>query len=204
MFTGIIQNTCSVVNVDARPGFTRYAIENPFSELHKGASISIDGVCQTIVDFSDQKIWLEAIDETLKRTNLKFLKEGQQVNVERSARFGDEIGGHVLSGHIYGTAEIHSLQRSAYDCIVTFHCLSEWTKYLFPKGFIALNGASLTLVDINPKAGSFTVHLIPETLKKTTFGSKKTGDLVNLELDYQTQAIVDTVERVLASRASRD
>src|SRR5262249_50381006 len=153
------------------------------SSLHKGASIAISGVCQTVVDFNATSIWFDAIEETLKRTTLKHLQIGQHLNFELAACFGDEIGGHILSGHVFGTAVIDQIERFTHHNILTVRCPIEWTKYLFEKGFIALDGASLTLVDVDCSKGLFTVHLIPETLKRTTFSHKKEGDLVNLELE---------------------
>ena len=150
----------------------------------------------TVVKIENHYVWFDVIPETIQRTNLKFIEEGDLVNVERSARFGDEIGGHILSGHIMVIAEID--QKSAYESNqgVTFKIDPQWIKYFFSKGYIALDGVSLTLVDVDPK-GKFSVHLIPETLRMTTFGFKKEGDRVNVELDTQTQIIVDTLERIL-------
>ena len=138
------------------------------------------------------------IGETLQRTTLKQLGKGDFVNIERAARFGDEIGGHLLSGHIMGTAHIESIERTAHNCVMWLRCSLEWGKYLFSKGYIALNGASLTLVDVEKATGLFSVHLIPETLRQTTLGAKKAGDLVNIEIDAQTQAIVETIEGLYA------
>lgn len=199
MFTGIIRAVCSVATTKHSPNFLQYALEFPpsFLEgLEKGASVSIDGVCQTVVSIENGKVRFDAIDETLKKTTIRNLREGMAVNIERSARFGDEIGGHILSGHIYGTVSIDSIHKYENNHIVTFACNPEWMKYLFPKGFVALNGASLTVVDVMRERGLFTVHLIPETLVRTTFGQKQQGDLINIEFDTNTQAIVDTLERM--------
>lgn len=203
MFTGIIQAMARVAWVNHSPHFTRYAIEVPpelVNNLRVGASVSVHGICQTVVAIKGNEITFEAIEETLKRTTIPQLSTHQLVNVERSAKFGDEIGGHVLSGHIMGTAKIAKMASpSPEQRIVTFSCSPEWMKYILPKGFIALNGASLTVVDTDAQ-GEFTVHLIPETLKLTTFGEAQIGELINLEIDSQTQAIVATVERVLSSQ----
>jgi riboflavin synthase len=137
------------------------------------------------------------IAETLERTTLKNLAPGQIVNIERSAKIGDEIGGHILSGHIFATAEITQITPLGEEQkILTFKAPKILGKYLFPKGYIALNGVSLTLVETDIEGG-FTVHLIPETLRATTFGQSHVGDLVNVEIDSQTQAIVHTVENFL-------
>lgn len=199
MFTGIVRCIGKIVKNTHLPGFTEYSISMPknfLSHLEKGASVSIDGVCLTVVSFTSNEATFDAIDETLSRTALKSLKEGDLVNLERAARFGDEVGGHILSGHIFGTATIHSIDRTGNQYVVYLKCPVEWTKYLFPKGYIALNGASLTLVDIDKTHGIFSVHLIPETLKNTTFEIKKINDPINVELDTQTQIIVDTLENL--------
>jgi riboflavin synthase len=203
MFTGIVRGIGKIASIQSLPGLTQFSISidpDLLKDLEVGASIAIDGTCLTVVSFTSDKVVFDAIQETLDKTNMKFLKVGDLVNVERAARFGDEIGGHVLSGHIYGTAMIQSIKRTDNNCAVSLKCPVEWTNYLFPKGYIALNGASLTLVDVDKENGSFSVHLIPETLKKTTFGTKKEQDFVNVELESQTQIIVDTIERIHACR----
>lgn len=205
MFTGIVKGIGTIVEATQKNGILRLGVtaDPGYAKgLERGASVSIGGVCLTVVDFDEATMWFDVIGETLKRTTVGALRKGSKVNIERSAKIGDEIGGHLLSGHIYGTAQIDSVERQGDNCEVGFCCPTEWTKYLFPKGYVALDGASLTLVDVDKSKGRFTVHLIPETLQRTTFGSKKTGDSVNVELDSQTQSIVDTVERLYASRST--
>lgn len=202
MFTGIVQALRPVNEVIPQPGSMRYAIDlgHELAEnLQAGASVAVDGVCQTVTAIEGSLAWFDAIGETLKKTTLKTLTPGQLVNIERAARFGDEIGGHLLSGHVYGVAEIVDIQRPKGNCIVTLRCPPGWTRYLFEKGFVALDGASLTLVDVSAD-GTFSVHLIPETLQRTTLGIKGIGAPVNVEIDAHTQAIVDTVERVMKNR----
>ena len=198
MFTGIVKGVGAITVVDRQSGILHYTVALPLDLSHHlelGASVSIDGVCQTVVQLDDNHVSFDAIDETLQRTTLNNIHVGDHVNVERSARFGDEIGGHLLSGHIYGRVRIDSVDGNVW----TFACDPAWMKYLFSKGFIALNGCSLTLVDVDRQRGVFTVHLIPETLRRTTFAHKRVGDFVNLELDAMTQAVVETVERMSAS-----
>jgi riboflavin synthase len=200
MFTGIIRGIGKIAEIESLPGLTRLSISIPsdlMGNLEMGASIAVDGVCLTVVRFTSNEVSFDLIQETLDKTNLKFLKKGDLVNIERSARFGDEIGGHILSGHIYGTATVHSVKRTENNWAVFFQCPVEWTNYLFPKGYIALNGTSLTLVDVDKEKGHFSVHLIPETLKRTTFGIKKEHDPINVEIDAQTQTIVDSIARIL-------
>jgi len=205
MFTGIVQGIGEVTAVKKDPGFMRFAVATDLkllSGLQTGASVAIDGVCLTAASFDASTVWFDAIQETLARTNLKLLRERQKVNIERSARFGDEIGGHLLSGHIVATATIDRIERTQNNCVVFFRCSPEWTKYLLPKGYVALNGVSLTLVTVDRTKGLFSVHLIPETLERTTFGTVKEGDAINIEIDSQTQTIVDTLERLYAIKST--
>lgn len=198
MFTGIVQTIVPVAWVEHGAKLTRYALKVPSKyqeNLSLGASISVHGVCQTVVSIENDFIAFDAMEETLKRTTISSFKQDQLVNFERAAKIGDEIGGHLLSGHIIGQATIGNIiAPSAEQRILTLHCAPEWMKYILPKGFIALNGASLTVVETDFR-GSFNVHLIPETLRATTFGQAIEGEKVNIEIDPQTQAIVDTVER---------
>lgn len=205
MFTGIIQGNGKVISVEQAPGFLHYCVAFPphlLEGLQIGASVSLDGACQTVVSIDSNKVWFDAIEETLLRTTLSDLAVGRIVNLERAARFGDEIGGHILSGHVFGKAQIVDVEESEYNAIMTVQCPPNWMKYFFEKGYVALDGASLTLVEVDPK-GLFTVHLIPETRRLTTLGFKKEGDLVNLELDAQTQSIVETVERLLKEKYAK-
>lgn len=210
MFTGIVKTVAKVIQIEKQGSMTqgskiqapmlqgavlRYALELPKDYaygLEIGASVSIDGVCQTVVKIEGNIVWFEAIEETIIRTTFKTLHVDQSVNVERSAKIGDEIGGHLLSGHVYGTASLSTIEKN----IFTFQCQKDWMRYLFSKGFIAIDGMSLTVVDVDDAAATFTIHAIPETLKKTTLGARKVGDLVNLEFDALTQAAVETAERL--------
>ncbi len=203
MFTGIVQTTVKVAWVEHAPRLTRYALEVPrqyLEDLVPGASISVHGVCQTVVSIQGNQVSFDAMEETLKRTTIATLKQHQLVNFERAAKIGDEIGGHLLSGHIMGQAIISNIiAPTPEQRVLSIACSPAWMKYILGKGFIAINGASLTVGDTDVR-GSFTVHLIPETLRITTFGQATEGESVNIEIDSQTQGIVDTVERVLATK----
>lgn len=202
MFTGIVKGLFKISAFNQSQGILKLAItftDEMLQGLQTGASVAVNGTCLTVVKIENHRVWFDAIPETLHRTNLKFLDVGQLVNVERSAKFGDEIGGHVLSGHIIGTAEIVKVHLLENNRVMTFETNPDWMKYFFPKGYIAVDGVSLTLVDVD-HSGTFTVHLIPETLRLTTLGFKKEGDLVNIELDSQTQTIVDTIERIMKQK----
>jgi riboflavin synthase len=203
MFTGIVQGVCRVVSVEQKTNLVAFLVDlgGELSEgLKTGASVSVDGVCLSVTQINGHCAAFDAIRETLDRTTLAALEPGRQVNIERSASAADEVGGHRVSGHIHGTAFISDARQRENERILALDAPPEWMNYIFPKGFIALDGASLTVVEVDRKDSVFTVHLIPETLRKTTFASKRKGQRVNLEIDAQTQAIVDTVERIMMER----
>jgi riboflavin synthase len=132
------------------------------------------------------------------------LVAGTTVNVERSFRFGDEVGGHILSGHVAGVAVVTHIKSDDGHRLVTMAVPREWMAYLMLKGFVALDGASLTIAEVDRSAGTIAVSLIPETLARTTFSRVEVGDRINLEVDSQTQAIVDTVRAVLQDESLRE
>ena len=202
MYTGITRGTFPVLDIDRQPRLLRYQISLPESlrsGLDVGASVSIDGVCQTVTQIDGDRVSFDAIDETLRLTTLDNLAPGQRVAVERSARVGDEIGGHDVAGHVIGVGSIVERRTEGGQCDLRVGVPAEWMRYVLTKGFIAVDGSSLT-VGTRDDAGWFWLHLIPETLRLTNLGQKGLGDRVNIELDARTVAIVDTVERVLASR----
>jgi len=201
MFTGIVQGTAIVQSITKKDDFMQLTIELPkdrCDNLQLGASIALNGTCLTVTSFENQSVSFDLIIETLKVTNLGDLGVGDRVNFERAARFGDEIGGHVLSGHIHTQVQLAEIERTETNCILWFEADSQWLPYLFPKGFVALNGCSLTIGEIINNR--FNVYLIPETLSVTTFGGVKAGDKINMEIDAHTQAIVDTVEQYMQNR----
>ena len=202
MFTGIVQGVGVVTQVADRKGIRRLQIRMPEGndqELATGASIAINGLCLTVVGWDDQGIQFDVIDESLRLSNLSSLRVGSLVNVERAARFGDEIGGHVLSGHIHGLAKVINVVQAEENLAFWVSIPAALSKYVLPKGYVSLNGCSLTVGEL-VKDGQFSIHLIPETRAQTTFEQVTSGDQLNLEIDSQTQAIVDTVERVLDKR----
>lgn len=206
MFTGIVQARQKITDVKNLPGLRRITIDftNKLRKnLKHGASVSIDGTCLTVVDMNGSNVLFEIMQETLNKTTLAILKKGQEVNIERSAKTSDEVGGHRVAGHVHGIAEIIKVGDSLNNRVLTVLIPSEWMKYIFTKGFIALDGVSLTVGDIDRKKNIITINLIPETRRLTTFGFKGKGDYLNLEIDPQTQAIVETVERVLQESKSK-
>lgn len=199
MFTGIVQGKGKIIDIIKNIGLMQYAIEFPshmMDGLKEGASVSVDGVCQTVISMTNHAVWFDSIQETLDKTTLQELRLGQAVNLERSCRFGDEIGGHLLSGHIDCKALLVSIMNNRYF----FECSSECIKYIFLKGSIALDGVSLTISHLDAKHNRFAVDLIPETLKRTTLSAKSVHDLVNVEIDFHAKIIVETLERTLVSR----
>ncbi len=213
MFTGIVQAALPFKIIDKQEDILSYAIVFPLpfiTGLKLGASVSVSGICQTVkkIDTDTGLVYFDAIAETLKITTLKHFKTDDLVNIERSLKFGDEVGGHVLSGHIIDMVKIVKIDKSSdnTNTTFTFECDIKLLKYIFHKGYVALDGCSLTVVNPtenpqNKNKGQFNICFIPETLRITTFGTKKIGDLVNLEIDHQTQVIVNTVENYLNAQS---
>jgi len=200
MFTGIVQGTREVVDLERRQDFLRFAVRigpELGGELEPGASVAIDGVCQTVTRIDGEAAWFDAMEETLRVTTLVDLRKGDWVNVERSLRAGQEVGGHEVSGHVDGTLEIVAMQRSADNCVFTLRYPEDYNRYIFNKGFLGVHGASLTVSDLDRPNCTFKVYLIPETLRLTNLGARQAGDRLNFEIDRRTQAIVDTVQAFL-------
>lgn len=206
MFTGIVQGTARVLAMSSHNKADRFCslrIQFPAGSLEdiaQGASIALNGVCLTVTDFDlpNATACFDVIRETLDVTNLSALAIGDEVNFERAARIGDEIGGHLMSGHVIKAVRIRNILKSENNVSIELEAPKDLHPYLLNKGFIGLNGCSLTVGEVNQE--TFVVHLIPETLTVTTFGTAKTGDLVNLEIDPQTHTIVDTVTRILSKQ----
>ncbi|MDU7480706.1 MAG: riboflavin synthase subunit alpha [Hafnia alvei] len=202
MFTGIVQGTAPVVSIDEKSNFRTHVVKFPqelLPDLELGASVAHNGCCLTVTKVEGDMVSFDLMKETLRITNLGDVTVGSVVNLERAAKFSDEIGGHLMSGHIICTAEIVKILTSENNRQIWFKMPNpELMKYVLHKGFIGIDGISLTIGEVTKSR--FCVHLIPETLQRTTLGVKRLGDKVNIEIDPQTQAVVDTVERVLASR----
>lgn len=201
MFTGIVQGMAEVVAIEEKQDFRRHVLRLPPSMqggIELGASIAHNGCCLTVTEVQGDRVAFDLMAETLRLTNLGGLQVGDKVNVERAARFGDEIGGHAMSGHIICLARVDEVIRTPNNCTVWFTLPAEFGKYLFAKGYIGIDGCSLTIGSVD--GSRFCVHLIPETLERTIIQFRQAGDAINIEVDPQTQAIVDTVERVLAQR----
>lgn len=204
MFTGIVQGTGRIVAKHTpSAGFCTYTVELPEAMAHNlqtGASVANNGCCLTITRINGRQVDFDLMAETLAKTNLGALEVGSPVNLERAARFGDEIGGHVMSGHIIAVTPITRIEESGLNRTVWFALPAALKPYILTKGFIGLDGCSLTIGSVTDS--EFNVHLIPETLQRTLFGTRRTGDLVNVEIDPQTQAVVDTVTRIMSAQKS--
>ncbi|MFD2189793.1 riboflavin synthase subunit alpha [Pistricoccus aurantiacus] len=213
MFTGIVQGTAPLLSIVDKDAFRIHTIElEPARRkgLEIGASVAHNGVCLTVTGIDGGRVSFDLMRETLRLTNLGELRVGDRVNIERAARFGDEIGGHAMSGHVICTAALTSIEEAPNNRRLWFRLPGKFGRFLFDKGYIGLDGISLTIGEVRreqPRNSevdapvTFCVDLIPETLARTTLGDRRIGDRVNIEIDPQTQAIVETVERVLASRA---
>lgn len=201
MFTGIIQGTAEIVAIVEKQDFRTHTVRLPAAllpGLQTGASVAHNGCCLTVTAIDGELVSFDLMGETLRLTNLGMLQVGDRVNVERAARFGDDIGGHAMSGHIMGTAEVTQVLESENNRQVWFRVPEALRKYIFTKGYIGIDGISLTIGEV--RGDEFCVNLIPETLARTNISTRRSGARINIEIDPQTQAIVDTVERVLAER----
>ena len=199
VFTGIVQGVGEIVGKKTVNTVTSMTISLPNVEnLAIGASVSINGVCLTVVSIDSNIVQFDIIDETIDRTNLGDVSVGDTVNIERSLKFGDEIGGHILSGHIFDTGIINSKNKNGDQMSLSILAPPSVQKYLTEKGYIAIDGISLTIGEINN--GCFDLHIIPETMRLTILDSKEVGDIVNIEIDSNTQLIVETIERLLEER----
>ena len=196
MFTGIVAGTAPIVDIGGDDSVRTFSVDlNGFdSDLEIGASVSLDGVCMTVVDIKNGIVSFDAISETLDRTTLSNRMVGDLLNVERSLRFGDELGGHILSGHIIGTAEILKREEVGDGVDFLISIPDGCNQFILEKGYIAVDGMSLTIGKCDEDC--FFLHIIPETLRITSIGSKSVGDLVNIEIDSRTQAVVEAMIRM--------
>ena len=199
MFTGIVQGTGTVLSINNGETIRTLVINLPNVEnLAIGASVAINGVCLTATTIESNLVHFDVIEETLQRTSTGELEVGHLVNIERSLAFGDEIGGHLLSGHIMGTGLVHAADVSGEGMNLEILVPEQLRKFILEKGYIGVDGISLTVGAV--ENGCFSLHIIPETLRLTTLGQREAGDAVNLEIDSTTQTIVETVERYLSQQ----
>jgi riboflavin synthase len=206
MYTGIVQGTGRIVALTPTVSGLHIEVRFPralLQGLQMGASVSVNGVCLSVAAMHDDVIGFDAIHVTLERTNLADHRVGELVNLERSARQGDENGGHAMYGHISDTARISSIQLDGSNAHIELFVRDPWRRYLFPRGFLSINGCSLTLADVDAERGYCRVNLIPETIRVTNLHQFKAGDRLNIEVEQQTQVLVDVIERVLERQATK-
>ncbi len=201
MFTGIVQGTAEIVDVKNKNGIRTFVIdfnEGFCTELEIGASVAIDGVCLTVTEIlSAVRVKFDVMLQSLLITTLSEYEVGTFVNAERAAKDGAEIGGHPLSGHVDFNVDIIDVKQIEDNYCIRLSLPTAWKKYVFPKGYIALNGASLTVAEVNKIEEWFEVWLIPETRRMTVFEAKGAGDSINVEIERGTQVVVDTVRDTL-------
>ncbi len=207
MFTGIVQGVSTISAITDNEGLRSFTIDFPpgFTEgLTLGASVSVDGVCLTVTEIvSPTQARFDVILQSLSVTTLGRYVIGSRVNTERAAKDGAEIGGHPLSGHIDFAAQIDTVRTSTHNHMLRVQVPPAFRRYIFPKGYIAINGASLTIAEADRTAGWFEVWLIPETLRMTVFSQKQAGDWLNIEIERGTQVIVDTVKATVEETLGR-
>lgn len=200
MFTGIVQGVATIQKIVDQTGLRSIRLGFPpdfDQQLAIGASVATDGVCLTVTKLFENAAEFDIMQQTLSITTLGTYAENAQVNVERAAKEGAEIGGHPLSGHVDFVAHLAQIRHSENNVVLRISVPQAWMRYIFAKGYIAINGASLTIAEANREDNWFEVWLIPETLRMTVFGQKQVGDALNIEIERQTQVVVDTVRTML-------
>ncbi len=201
VFTGIIEELGVVEGVEDQGDAVRLTVRGPHvvADAGLGDSIAVNGCCLTVAERDHDRFTADVMRETLDMTSLGRLKPGGQVNLERAVTASKRLGGHIVQGHVDGTGAVVRRSPSQHWDVVEFSIAATLVRYLVPKGSITVDGVSLTVVDVHDGPDpSFTVSLIPETLTRTTLGSRKPGDPVNLEVDV----IAKYVERLLGPRAA--
>ena len=202
MFSGIVQEAGKVKDFLKREDIYNISIDcssKITSNLKKGASVSVNGVCLTVKDENPEILRFDLVEETIKRTNFQKLKIGDNVNLERSLKMGDEIGGHLVSGHIHGISKVVSIEIRDQSWDVEISIEPFMQEYILHKGYVAINGCSLTVGEVSKE--SFLIHLIPETLSVTNLFQLEQDSTVNIELDQNTIIIADTVKKYLDGRS---
>jgi riboflavin synthase len=199
MFTGIIEEIGKIEEISKHGRNLKLRIKPSkiLNDLKVGDSININGACQTVIETDADTFFVEAVEETLIKTNLGQLKKSDLVNLERALRFSDRLGGHLVTGHIDGVGKIESIVKKDGSFLYEFELSEKYLAHLIEKGSVAVDGISLTVVEV--KESSFTVAVIPFTLENTSLSTKKVGDSVNIETDL----IGKYVERILTTKREK-
>lgn len=197
MFSGIIEKTSRVISIESNSGNRIFSIQNVFpDELYIDQSIAHNGVCLTVIDINEKVYKVEAIEETLKVSNLGNLVEGDIVNLERSIRMNDRMDGHIVQGHVDAIAKIRDIQNKEGSWEIKLSIPKAYDKYIIPKGSIALNGISLTLKSVNEEF--IEVAIIPYTYEHTDIKNWKAGQSINVEFDMMGKYIVSYMDKINA------
>jgi len=194
MFSGLVEATSRIAALLEEPGGVRLVLERPaeYTDVRLGDSIAIQGCCLTVVELTDRSLSFQAGRETLSRTSLGERKAGDKLNCERSLKLGDRMGGHLVTGHIDGQGAMVSRDDEAEWSNMVFRAPTALLRQMASKGSVAIEGVSLTLVDVTNE--TFSVALIPHTLSHTTLGDLKAGDAVNLETDLLAKYVQRQLE----------
>ena len=203
MFTGIIEELGTIAHVERSADAARLTVRGPIAVqgVKQGDSIAVSGVCLTVVGFDDESFTADVMAQTLAMSTLAEASEGRRVNLERAALMGDRLGGHIVQGHIDGTARVLEIRPAEAWRVIRFSLDEAHAPLVVDKGSIAVDGVSLTVSDLGdePTGSWFEVSLIPETLASTTLGEREVGDSVNIETDI----LARHVERMLRLDAHR-
>lgn len=202
MFTGIVETVGRVVAIEPQAEKCRLVLEAPAvtDALPIGASVAVNGTCLTVVAVQGARVTFEAVRETLERSSLGALRVGSGVNLERAMRADGRLDGHIVQGHVDGTGRVRALDRHGDDVRLAVDCEPAFAELLVPKGSVAIDGVSLTVVGV--AADGFDVALIPHTLAVTTLGERRAGDRVNLEADVLGKYVRTYLERIGAARSA--
>jgi riboflavin synthase len=196
MFTGIVEALGRVVAIEAQGGKARLVLDAPaiVDDLPVGASVAVNGTCLTVIAVRGSEVAFEAVRETLDRTSLGGLRPGGRVNLERAMRAGARLDGHIVQGHVDATGRVRALEQRGDDVRLAVDCDPDFAALLVPKGSVAIDGVSLTVVGV--EAAGFDVALIPHTLAVTTLGERQPGDCVNLEADVLGKYVKKYLDRL--------
>lgn len=187
MFTGIIEKTGVIKKIE--PRHLTIGVKNFLTDLKIGDSVAVNGVCLTIIKLNKNDFEVEIMPETLRLTDFSSLKQGDEVNLEKSLKVGDRLDGHFVLGHADGVCKVYKVYKVKSDVVIGFKVPRELMRYIVRKGSVALDGVSLTVVEADKKNKKFSIALIPYTIKNTTLGQRKVSDRVNVEVDVLARYI---------------
>ena len=193
MFTGLVQDKARVAAVERNGDGVRLTVETQVAAIARGDSISVNGVCLTAAETGDGRFTAHVMEETLRRSSLARLGEGDRVNVEPALQASARLGGHIVQGHVDGVGTVEAVREEGFARIVRIAAPAELLRYVVEKGSIAVDGVSLTVSAVDDEG--FEVSLIPETLERTTLGEAATGREVNLEVDVVAKYVEKLVGR---------